>query len=420
MIVTATKLMLVHGERDATHTAIIHEGKLIEYDMEQAMGGQLVGCIFKGRIANVLPGMQAAFVDIGHGKNAFLYIDDALHANLSKQPQQKPSIADVLKPGQELLVQVAKAAIGSKGARVTTHFSLPGRCLVFMPDADYVGVSKKIEPEQERSRLRTIGEAIRLPGEGVILRTAAQGESEEALEADLAFLRGQWQQIVQRSADAKAPVELHREAGIMRRLIRDMLTTEVEEIWIDHPERYQEALRFMREMAPQLEERVHWHGPGQPQQLFQRFEVKAQLNKAFSMHIQLESGAALVWDQTEALTVIDVNTSKFTGTSHLEDTVFRTNMEAADEIARLLRLRDTGGIIIIDFIDMEDAAHKEQVMDRLEQLVRQDRTKCQVVGWTRLGLLEMTRKKAKENIMLRLYEPCEACRGKGRLFIGLP
>ncbi|GGG20323.1 Rne/Rng family ribonuclease [Paenibacillus abyssi] len=413
------KQMLLHGEPNLTQTAVLENGKLIEFYMERSSDRKWVGNVYKGRVVNVLPGMQAAFVDIGQGKNAFLYIDDVLHPNLEKQPQAKPSISEVLHPGQELIVQVMKEPLGGKGARVTTHYSLPGRYLVYMPHADYVGVSKRIGSEQERMRLRVIGEEMCESGEGVILRTAAEKVDADALRQDCQSRRELWKQLIAAAEEAAAPAELHSEAGLLQRMFRDMLTPETDEIWINDDGIFEESLRWIRQMAPQLETRVRLFKERASADLFAVFGVHEQLNKAFDHRITLASGGDLAWDQTEALTVIDVNTGKFTGHQDLEDTVFRTNMEAAEEIARLLRLRDIGGIIIIDFIDMELEQHRDEVKRRLEQLVRVDRTKCHVLGWTRLGLLEMTRKKARESIVGQWVEPCSICKGKGKIFIGL-
>jgi ribonuclease G len=411
------KQLLVHVEEDRIETAVLMGGRVLEYHTERA-GGQLAGNIYKGRVVNVLPGMQAAFVDIGQGKNAFLYIDDVLHPHLERQPKEKPSISALLRPGQELPVQIVKEPLGGKGARVTTHFSLPGRYLVYMPHADYVGVSKRIGSEQERERLRTAGEAIREAEEGIILRTAAEGVSLEALRKDAAFLRELWRRAEGQAKDAPSPSELHREAGLMHRLVRDMLDMDTDRIWIDDRKALQEALLLIGSMAPSMASKVSLF-ENDKATLFGSNGVYAQLDRAYAHRIRLESGGDLAWDQTEALTVIDVNTGKYTGTNDLEDTVFRTNMEAAEEIASLLRLRDAGGIIIVDFIDMEDEAHRASVYEKLDQLVRSDRAKCHVVGWTKLGLLELTRKKVRNDTAGQQYETCPSCRGKGRIYTGL-
>ncbi|BBH19259.1 hypothetical protein Back11_06040 [Paenibacillus baekrokdamisoli] len=410
------KRMIVHGQKELLQIAVVDEGRLIEFYMEQSENaGQLVGSVFKGRIVNVLPGMQAAFVDIGLAKNAFLYIDDVLHPHLERQPLVKPAIDQLLKVGQEIVVQVMKEPLGSKGARVTTHFSLPGRFLVYMPHADYVGVSKKVNGEHERGRMRIVGESIRQQGEGVIMRTAAEGESNESLKADVKFLRELWQGIEALAVTASSPIELHREADLVHRLVRDLLTTEMDEVWIDDQASYQKTESIMKQMAPSMVARMRLFEMQGSATLFQQYRIDEQLHEAFERRIRLHNGGDLVLDQTEALTVIDVNTGKFVGTSDLEDTVFRTNMEAVDQIARLIRLRDIGGIIIIDFIDMELEEHRNQIIQRLELLIRQDRTRCQVVGWTRLGLVEITRKKVREHAMTKMLETCPICKGRGKI-----
>ncbi|CAM4129649.1 Rne/Rng family ribonuclease [Paenibacillus alkaliterrae] len=410
-------LMHVHGEM--LQTAVLENGRLVEFFMEKSKASSLVGNVYKGRVVNVLPGMQAAFVDIGLTKNAFLYIDELLHPHLEKQPKHKPPIQELIRPGQEMMVQVIKEPLGGKGARVTTHFTLPGRWIVYMPNADYVGVSRKINAESERGRLRSIGEKLRQQEEGIILRTASEGESELSLSADISHARELWQFIAARNEDAPAPAELHREAGLMRRAVRDTLTMDMDEIWIDDSSRFEEASELLQEMTPKLKERLKCYKQRHGQSLFDFFRVTEQVERAFERRISLMIGGHLIWEETEALTVIDVNTGKFTGTSDLEDTVFRTNMEAADEIARLLRVRDVGGIIIIDFIDMVQEQHREQVMQRMTEKARIDQTKCAILGWTKLGLLELTRKKARENAVLQLSERCPSCgsAGKGNAMI---
>lgn len=409
------KQLFIHCSQNVTQSALMEDGRLTEFSVERMEGASLIGNLYKGRVVNVLPGMQAAFVDIGLPKNAFLYVDDALHPHLDKQPKVKPSITEVLKPGDELLVQIMKEPLGGKGARVTTHFSIPGRWLVYMPNADYIGISKKIEQDAERSRLKNMAEKMRMDGEGIILRTNAEGESREALEEDLGTLRQAWNDAKLRSKLAEAPSEVQRASGLVERIVRDVITPDTEELIIDDEICLQQAKAYLRHTAPALVEKVKLYAHAQP--LFNKFGIKEQLDRAFQSRIWLQSGGYLVWDQTEALSVIDVNTGKFTGSIDLEETVFHTNMEAAEEIARLLRLRDVGGIIIIDFIDMDSEEHRHQVEQRLETTIKQDRTKCQVVGWTRLGLMEITRKKARENPMNYFYETCASCKGRGKLYI---
>ncbi|GAC41380.1 Rne/Rng family ribonuclease [Paenibacillus popilliae] len=405
------KQMIVHCEEQVTQMALLEHGRLVEYAVEQATGTTSVGSFYKGRVVNVLPGMQAAFVDIGQKKNAFLYVDDCLHPHLEKQPEQKPPITSLLRVGQELIVQVMKEALGGKGARVTTHYSLPGRYLVYMPNADYIGVSKKIEQEAERTRLKQLAEELRENEEGLIIRTVAERESRETLQGDIETLRELWKRTTLRSSQAEAPALLHHDLNMVERLVRDAFSREVDQLLIDNVRQAERLHTFVRSVAPDLEDRIHTYKEAEP--LFRRYHVHEQLDKAFQRKTWLESGGYLVWDQTEALTVVDVNTGKYTGTSHLEETVYTTNMEAAEEIARLIRLRDIGGIIIIDFIDMDTEEHRQHVVEQLETMMKKDRTKCLVVGWTKLGLLELTRKKVREQVMNQFLQPCLSCGGNG-------
>ncbi|RKP54250.1 Rne/Rng family ribonuclease [Cohnella endophytica] len=411
------KQLFIHCSHNVTQSALLEDGKLTEFAIERTEGTSLIGNLYKGRVVNVLPGMQAAFVDIGLAKNAFLYVDDVLHPHLDKQPKEKPAINELLKPGDELLVQIMKEPLGGKGARVTTHFSIPGRWLVYMPEADYIGISKKIEQDTERLRLKNLAESIREEGEGVILRTNAEGESRESLEEDLHLLRRSWNGIVSRSQASTAPAELHRDAGLVERMVRDVITPDTEELIIDDEVSAQAARAYLTQTAPALVSKVQLYRDANAKSLFDKYGIKEQLDIAFQSRIWLPSGGYLVWEQTEALTVIDVNTGKYTGSIDLEETVFQTNKEAADEVARLLRLRDVGGIIIVDFIDMETEEHRHQIQQQLELRIKRDRTKCQVVGWTRLSLMEMTRKKARDNAMNYFYETCAACKGKGKIYV---
>lgn len=388
------KQLIVHCGTDSTQMALLEEGKLVEYAAERSQKRGLVGSFIKGKVMNVIPGMQAAFVDIGQKKNAFLYIDDLLHPHLEKQPKQKPQISDLLKPGQNLIVQVVKEAIGNKGARVTTHYSLPGRWLVYMPSADYVAVSKKIGQEDERARLKEIGEELRTEEEGLILRTVAEHAGKEAVAEDLANLRKQWSMIVDKGESAAAPSTLHQDLSMVQRLIRDVYSPLTDELIMDCPEQAEEVSDFLSSMLQGRKPPIRLYREHKP--LFEHYGIKQQLDKDFQRKIWLPGGGYLVWDITEALTVIDVNTGKFTGGENLEDTVFRTNLEAAREIARLVRLRDTGGIIIVDFIDMNSEDHRITVCDMLEKSLTGDRTQHHILGWTKLGLLEMTRKRMRE------------------------
>lgn len=418
------KQLLMHGSTEGLYAAVLDNGILVDYasqlhDPEQpgrVQPGDVMGNIYKGKVVNVLPGMQAAFLDIGLSKNAFLYIDDVLHPNLEKREKQsadKPSIRDVLRPGQELVVQVVREPGGGKGARVTTHISLPGRWLVYMPQAAYVGVSRKIGDEQERERLRIVGERIRQPEEGVIMRTAADGVPDEALADDASALREIWQAVSRQALQKQAPAVLHLEAGLVHRVVRDMLTADIEEVLVSGSQLYEQVGSLVSTMAPGREQHVRCHGG--EDNLFDRFGISRQAEQALSRTIQLASGGYIVWDQTEALTVVDVNTGRFIGSDNLEETMYRTNAEAAELIARLLRIRDAGGIIIVDFIDMENETNRQRIAHQMETLTRMDRSRCTVVGWTRLGLLEITRKKSRLNVLPSAIKTCSNCGGRGFL-----
>jgi len=407
------KQIVVHGRRDETTVALLEDGKLTEFFVERPNVRKLVGNIYKGRVVNVLPGMGAAFVDIGLEKNAFLYIDDLLPAHLEHQPKVKPSIDTLVRAGDTLLVQIVREPVGTKGARVTTHYALTGRWLVYMPEAGYIALSKKIDDEDERRRLKALGEKLCREQEGVILRTVANGEGFEALEADMNLLRERWRRIEAMAARAAAPSEVYTDEELLPRLIRDIVNEQMDEMVVDSPERLREAKRMLEAIAPQLAGRVRLHEGGKP--VMEAFGVKNQLELALQPKQWLASGGYVVIDQTEALTVIDVNTGKYTGTTNLEETVLTTNIEAAEEIARQLRLRDIGGIIVIDFIDMELEENRRRITEALEAAVQKDRTKAHIVGWTKLGLLEMTRKKVREQKDMMFFVPCKTCGGRGKV-----
>ena len=392
------KRMIVHCGPDSTQMALLEDGRLVEYAAESSQRRGLVGSFFKGKVVNVVPGMQAAFVDIGQKKNAFLYIDDLLHPHLERQPRQKPAITSLLKAGQELIVQVVKDALGNKGARVTTHYSLPGRWLVYMPTAGYVAVSKKIGHEDERSRLRTIGEELRTEDEGLILRTVAENAEPASIAEDLGMLRDRWNHIQATAKKIGAPSLLHHDLGMVQRLMRDIYSPETDELIMDCPEQLEQTNEFLGMMLPGKFPKLTVYEGGDG--LFEHYGIRQQLEKDFQRKIWLPGGGYIVWDNTEAMTVIDVNTGRFTGGQTLEETVFQTNMEAAQEIARLVRLRDAGGIIIVDFIDMDREEHQGAVLDMLESSLDGDRTQHHVLGWTKLGLLEMTRKRVREESVL--------------------
>ncbi|WP_054956373.1 Rne/Rng family ribonuclease [Paenibacillus dakarensis] len=407
------KQLIVHCDPETIQMALVDDGRLVEYAAERGREQSVVGSFYKGRVVNVLPGMQAAFVDIGLKKNAFLYVDDVLHPHLEKQPKNKPSITELLKVGQELIVQVMKEPRGGKGARVTTHYSLPGRCMVFMPRSDYVAISKKIQREAERIRLKTIGEQIRSGEEGIIMRTVSEDEPIEFIKGDLEQLRMEWERIGERAIASDTPSLLHRDLGILQRFIRDAFDPLHDELIIDRELDAKEAERYLIDMVPGIEPKVKYYEGNN--HIFQVYEIEEQLKKGFSRQISLPGGGTIVIDQTEALTVIDVNTARFTGGDNLEDTVTQTNLYAAREIARIIRLRDIGGMIIVDFIDMEEEEHRQEVVAAMEEGIRKDRTKSFVVGWTKLGLLEMTRKKARDSSFTPYSKTCTVCGGTGKV-----
>ncbi|GAE07623.1 cytoplasmic axial filament protein CafA and Ribonuclease G [Paenibacillus sp. JCM 10914] len=391
--------------------ALIEDGRLVEYAVERSQEQGIVGSFYKGKVVNVLPGMQAAFVDIGLKKNAFLYIDDVLHPHLEKQPKLKPSISELLFVGEELIVQVMKEPRGGKGARVTTHFSLPGRCMVYMPTADYVAVSKKIGRDTERARLKGIGEQIRTDEEGLIIRTVSEDEPLDSIRGDLDFLRKEWARILDKAPPAAAPALLHRDLGLLQRFIRDSFDPVHDELIMDNRTKAEEIRGYLTEIMPGMYPKVTYYTDGTP--IFQAYGLDEQMKTSFARKITLPEGVNIVVDQTEAMTIIDVNSAKYIGGDNFEETVLKTNLLAAEEIARILRLWDIGGIIIIDFIDMDREEHRHQVVAVIESVMRKDRTKSFVVGWTRLGLLEMTRKKAKESTALPYAKPCDNCGGRG-------
>lgn len=408
------KEILVHAYDEDTTVAVIEDRKLVEIYFERTIYQRTVGNIYKGRVENVLPGMQAAFVDIGLEKNAFLYVEDASPQDMGyngEKPEQKISINDVLKEGQEIVVQVAKEPFGKKGARVTTHITLPGRYVVLMPSVDYVGVSRRIETEEERERLRKLADELRPKGMGVIVRTVAQGLNGEELQKDLEQLNRLWRKICRRAETASAPSVIHRDLELLQRILRDLFTEDVDRFLVNSREDYEKVIEALEVTAPHLKNKVSYEN----RDLFDEYAVSAQIDQAIRRKVWLKSGGYIVIDQMEALTAIDVNTGKYVGATNLADTVFLTNQEAAVEIARQLRLRNIGGIILIDFIDMASPLHKQAVMDLLEQELKKDRTKTTIVGMTQLGLVEMTRKKARKGLESLLQRDCPYCEGKGKV-----
>lgn len=414
------KEVLVNVDTTETRVAVLEDDVLVELYYERPASQRTVGNIYKGKVENVLPGMQAAFVDIGLDRNAFLYVADAAPARNGEDDDELVtsmrglSIKDLLKPGQEVVLQVTKDPIGTKGARVSAQVTLPGRYVVLMPTMDYVGVSRRIDSDTERERLKRMADKLRPHGMGVIVRTVAEGKQDQEIAQDLEFLARLWRKVQARTKTSGAPALLHRDLGLVYRVVRDLLTEDVQALTIDSEAEREKILELMDDVSPGMKGRVKYHDPS-TRPLFDVYGLEPEIEKALKRRIWLKSGGYLVLDQTEAFTVMDVNTGKYVGSTNLEDTVYRTNMEAAREIARQLRLRDIGGIIVADFIDMESTAHRHAVLRALEEALRKDRTKTIVLGLTQLGLVEMTRKKVRQGLDDVLQRPCPYCEGRGRV-----
>lgn len=401
------KSIIVNIVPEETRTVVVDQGELREFAIERPSSAHLVGNIYKGRVQNVLPGMQAAFVDIGQEKNAFLYIGDGMpkHAVQSLENNEQFHI------GQNVVIQIVKDAIGSKGPRATTHITLPGRSVVLMPTVDYIGISRRIESVEERLRLKAIAEKICPTDMGVIIRTVAQGQSEMALKKDIDYLVKLWNSLKSRSKVSNTPTLLYRDADLMIRIVRDYFTAEIDCLVIDQQEAYTRVCDLLRYISPDLEKRVIFY-QGELD-VFTAYGLMEEIEKLGKREVELKSGGFIVIDKTEALTVIDVNTGKFVGQTNLSDTVFQTNLEAAAEITKQLRLRDIGGIIIVDFIDMDRPEQKQEVLSFLEQQVKEDKTKTNIVDITPLGLVEITRKKSRQNFEGIIYSSCPYCGGRG-------
>lgn len=392
---------------EETKMALLDNGELLEVSVERTEASHIVGNIYLGRVNNVLPGMQAAFVDIGRDKNAFLYIGDnaAVHG--------QPISTAALTAGQEIMVQIVKDASGSKGPRATTHLTLPGRYVVLMPTVSYIGISRRIGETAEKERLRHLAEELCPEGMGLILRTAAEGKGAEEIKKDVAYLTDVWHTMLLRAKRTHAPALIYRDVNLIIRVVRDYLTADIEEFVLDSKEAYSRVCDLLAISCPELVPSVRLHEG--KDDVFARYGLDVELTKLGQRVVELACGGYIVIDKTEALTVIDVNTGKFVGNSSLSETVFRTNLEAAREIARQVRLRDIGGIIIIDFIDMTKEEHQRQVLDTLAEGLKQDKTKTNVLGITALGLVEMTRKKTRQSISEVLYVECPCCAGRGRV-----
>lgn len=395
-----------------TRIAVLEDDKLVELKYEREH--RLVGNIYKGKVKDVIPGMDCAFVEIGLPRSAFLHVSD-VHLpgdeETGDEPQQRP-VDQVLRPGQDLMVQVTKEPMGSKGARVTTRIALPARFLVLMPKGHLIGVSRTIDSAEERARLRELATKIKPKDMGLIVRTEAEGAQQKELKADLAYLRKIWREIEQAMRKQEAPYMLYQDVSLLYSVIRDMLSDDVDEFIINTSEDYDRARNLVREFAPHLIDRVKKLRGKQP--LFAKYGLEEEIEKLYSRRVWLPSGGNVSIDETEALVSIDVNTAKFTGERNLARTVFKTNLEACDEIARQLRLRQLGGQIVIDFIDMESASERRQVQNRLKEALAKDRAKTRVVSFSSLNIVEMTRKRTGESLSKTLTVNCPYCDGRGR------
>ncbi|MGE5275786.1 MAG: Rne/Rng family ribonuclease [Acidobacteriota bacterium] len=419
--------LLVNATPAETRVALCEDGRAVEVFHERRGDEAIVGNVYLGRVHRVLPGMQAAFVAIGLERDAFLYVEDALPhpvdfetgedeeggAAAAQVPAaDRPRIDDLVKEGQQLVVQVSKDAIAGKGPRVTANVSLPGRTLVHLPASREIGISRRITDEAERERLRRVLERFG-DGRGFIARTAAAGASEGELAADRDYLKALAAKIARMAEGGSAPALLHRELELPLRVFRDLVTADFESIRVDEESAAARLSDLARQVAPALDPRIEVYRDGEP--IFDRFGVEAEIEGALKSRVPLPSGGSCVINQTEALVAIDVNTGRFTGKEDLEETVFATNLEAIPEVARQIRLRDLGGLLVVDFIDMEDPEHRREVFERFERELARDRARTRVLQLSDFGLIEITRQRSRNNLERILTRPCPACSGTGRV-----
>ena len=418
--------LIVNIEPLETRIALVEEKRLAELQVERTESPSIVGNIYKGRVDSVIPGMQAAFIDIGFEKNGFLYVSDIAGAEgtgdidlddgvpraktKAKRARQQP-IETMLKKGQYVMVQVVKDRLGTKGARLTNFITIPGRYMVLMPTVSTLGVSRKIESDHERARLKKILQSVRPQQTGLITRTAGEGRSKEEFERDAHYLSTVWDRVKEKYERMNGPGIIREDLGAILRTVRDQFTTEIDALIIDNRQEYERVLSFLDNFDPEMKQNVRLYDKQRP--LFDELGIEDEIEKALRRKVFLKSGGYICIDETEALVAIDVNTGKFTGKKQLEDTVFITNMEAAEEIARQVRLRDMGGIIVIDFIDMRIESNKRKLIRQLGDALRKDRAKTTLSEVNELGMIEMTRKRVKHNLVKALSQPCPYCEGSG-------
>ena len=429
------KEILISEDKYESRCAILENGLLSEIYIERQNEQRVLANIYKGRVDNVLPGMQIAFVEIGLEKHGFLHASDIeysfedieddnastkIHADLDDSPPRRqkrrktePAITDVIETGQEILVQVAKAAMGTKGARITSTVSLPGKYVVYLPTSSSVGISRRIESAEERLRLKDLVQSFRTDTEGgFIIRTAAEGKSEENLSAEINYLLNTWQKINQKASRVRAPSLIHKDLGFTERIIRDYFNSDVNELIIDSKPQYDTAINYFTLLLPEFKSRVKFY-KAKSISMMEKFGIETGLKKALGQKVWLRSGAYIIIEQTEAMVSIDVNTGKFTGENDADNTILKANLEAAEEIVRQLRLRDLGGIVVIDFIDMDRHEDRRKVYQALQQEIKRDRAKTNILRISELGLVEMTRQRTRPSITSVLTQICPYCDGHG-------
>lgn len=409
-----------------TRIALLEDKRLVELSIERQESRSLVGNIYKGRVDSIVPGIQAAFIDIAEEKNGFLYVSDiagtegtgdfvfeegVARPSKRKRRAKDQRIEKLLKKNQNIMVQVAKDRLGTKGVRLTNFVTLPGRYLVLMPTVSHLGVSRKIDGEEERERLRRILQTIRPKGTGLITRTAGEGCKKKDFQNDVRYLQKVWGKVKSKMESMRGPCLLYEDLGPVLRVVRDAFTSEVDRFVVDSEEEYGRILRFLDTFAPDLKKRCKLYAANRP--IFDKYGIEEEIERALRSKVYLKSGGHICIEQTEALIAIDVNTGKFVGKSRLEETVARTNFEAAEEIARQVRLRDLGGIIVIDFIDMAFESNRRQLLSRLREALKADRAKTTLSEVSELGMIEMTRKRVKHNLIKALSQPCPYCEGSG-------
>jgi ribonuclease G len=420
-----------------TRVALLENSSLAELHIERESDKGITGNIYKGRVTRVLPGMQAAFVDIGLSRSAFLYVVDVYQSDRSfeeimngsqdgsveLEQNNKPAelqksrltypIEDLLIEGQEIPVQVVKEPIGSKGSRISSHVSLPGRYLVFMPMVNHVGISRRIENDEERARLKEIVQRIKPADAGFIIRTASEGASEEEIAMDMDFLAKVWNNIQKRMVNARVPSLVHEDLSISLRAIRDLYSRDVERVVVDSRKTYESIMEFSDTFMPQLKYSVEYYDREEP--IFDAYGIEVEISRALGKRIWLKSGGYIVIEETEALVAIDVNTGRYVGKGNPDDTIYKTNLEAVKEIAYQIRLRNLGGIIIIDFIDMEKESDRDKILQAFKEALSKDRAKTNILSISELGLIEMTRKRVRENLSRKMGESCPNCEGRGAI-----